>query len=85
MQQDNDKAGAFARGWIADNINPGPFSIGDGPVGQAMVDQFVAEAKRAGVPHDELECSLGSIRLFLQGAFDAAASAWKADLRSSVS
>ena len=81
MSHNDDQAARFGRGWIAANINPGPFSINDGPVVQTIVDQFVAEAEEAGLSQEQLERSLGDIHVFLQSAFDDAHRVWKSETR----
>ncbi len=81
MSHDDDQAAIFGRSWIAANINPGPHSINDRPIVQIIVDQFVAEAEEAGLSQEQLERSLGDIRVFLQSAFDDAQRAWKSELR----
>ncbi|MBA3642026.1 MAG: hypothetical protein H0W53_22775 [Acidobacteria bacterium] len=81
MSHDDDQAAIFGRRWIAANIDPGPHSVNDGPIVQTIVDQFVAEAEEAGLSQEQLERSLGDIRVFLQSAFDDAHRAWKSEIR----
>jgi hypothetical protein len=76
MAQEEDQAAIFGRSWIAANIFPGPHSMTDRPIVQDIVDQFIGEARDAGVSQEQLELSLGDIRVFLQKAFDDAQRAW---------
>ena len=82
MSQEDDLAALFARIWIAANIDPGPHTINDGAIVQTVIDQFVAEAKDAGLSQEQLERSLGDVRAFLQGAFDDARRAWTSEVRA---
>lgn len=85
MTRDDDQAAIFARSWIAANISPGPHSVDDGAIVQRIVDQFVAEAQEAGLSQEQLERSLGNVRVFLQSAFDDARRARKSDYDASRS
>lgn len=76
MSHEDDQAAIFGRSWIAANIFPGPHSITDRPIVQDVVDQFVGEARDAGVSQEQLERSLGDVRVFLQNAFDDAQRSW---------
>lgn len=60
--------------WLRDaaNINPGPHSIDDPRIIQTIVDGFVAEGEEAGLSREQLERSLGDVRVFLQSASDDA-------------
>ena len=75
----NDRAPVdeFARGWLAANLDPGPFSVDDGPVGSHLVDKFIIEAKEYGLSQAQLDQSLGDVRVYLQRAFDEAALKWR--------
>lgn len=76
MAHEEDRAAMFGRSWIAANIFPGPHSMTDRPIVQDIVDQFVGEARDAGLSQEQLERSLGNIRVFLQNAFDEAQRSW---------
>lgn len=82
MSQTDDQAAEYGRSWIKAHINPGPHSVGDGPVRRTLVDQFVAGAKERGLSEEQLERSLGDIQIFLQDAFDEAHREWKSHDRS---
>lgn len=81
MAYDDDQAAIFGRSWIAANIFPGPHSMTDRPIVQDIVDQFVGEAREAGVSQEQLERSLGDVRVFLQEAFDDAQRSLKSQAR----
>lgn len=76
MAHEEDQAAMFGRSWIAANIFPGPHSMTDRPIVQDIVDRFVREARDAGLSQEQLERSLGNIRVFLQNAFDEAQRSW---------
>lgn len=55
------KAPSFAAGWIASNIEPGPFSADDPPIYDVPVSLFRRAAVQAGISEVDLIHALGPI------------------------
>ena len=79
MPHKDDQAAIFGKRWIAANIFPGPHSMTSRPIVDDIVEQFVGEAQEAGLSREQLERSLGDIRIFLQSAYDDAQRSWRSE------
>ena len=71
----------FARGWIAANIEVGPFSWKDNPIDDEPIHSFRQEATRAGLTEADLERGIGDVRVFIAKAYEDAVCAWQAAQR----
>lgn len=72
-------AAAFAAGWIARNIDVGPYSWDDASDDERQIRRFRTEAVQAGLSEADLERGLGPVPAFIAKAYAEAAAKWLAD------
>ena len=75
----SDKASIFAAGWVAENIEIGPFSWNDPPIYDEPTRYFRQEALQAGISEADLVHAIGPVPAFIAEAYSDAIATWKAD------
>lgn len=75
------EAQLFAAGWIARNIEVGPFSCDDAPVYAGALAAFLKDAADAGLSQADLERGIGNVPAFLTKAYSDAVVAWRLEQR----
>ncbi|MEO8723981.1 MAG: hypothetical protein ABI395_10775, partial [Sphingobium sp.] len=75
-----NKALTFATGWIARNIETGPFSRNDPPIYDGPIAMFRRNAAQAGFGEADLEHGIGAVPAFIAKAYADSAAKWRADL-----
>ncbi len=75
----SNKASMFASGWVARNIEIGPFSLNDPPIYDKPISDFKKAAVRAGLSEADLVQSIGPVPVFIAKAYSDAIASWKAD------
>lgn len=73
---------SFAQGWIARNIEVGPFSWKDGQLYDGPISAFRRAATQAGFDDTELERGVGSVPEFIANAYANAIRDWQAAQKS---
>lgn len=81
-QSQDAKARSFAAGWIASNIETGPFSADDPPIYDVPVSLFRRAATQAGISEVDLIHALGPIPEYIARAFADATCRWRAAFRT---
>ena len=75
----SNKAAMFAAGWIARNIEIGPFSWNDPPIYDGQISDFKKAAAEAGLSEAELAQGIGPVPAFIAKAYSDANATWEAD------
>jgi hypothetical protein len=75
------EAVTFAAGWIARNIEIGPYSWDDASDDERPISPFRTEAAQAGLSEADLERGLGPVPAFMAKAYAEADARWLADQR----
>lgn len=73
-----NKALMFATGWIARNVENGPFSLNDPPIFDGPISIFRKEAVQAGFSEGDLELAIGPVPAFIAQAYADAVANWHA-------
>ena len=75
----SDKASIFAAGWVAENIEIGPFSWNDPPIYDESIREFREKAAQAGLSEADLVQGIGPVPAFIAKAYSDAIATWKTD------
>jgi hypothetical protein len=67
----------FAIGWIARNIDVGPFSCDDPPICDGPISLFRKEAEEAGFSEADLVNGIGPVPAFIEQAYADAVAKWR--------
>ena len=79
ISMERNDALTFANGWIARNIEAGPFSWNDPPIYDGPIRRFRKEAAHAGFSEADLEHGIGAVPAFIANAYEIANARWRAD------
>jgi hypothetical protein len=82
LTSQDSKVRLFAAGWIASNIETGPFSADDPPIYDVPVILFRRAAAQAGISEFDLIHALGPIPEYIARAFADATCRWRAAFRT---
>lgn len=74
---ERNKALTFAIGWVARNIEVGPFSWNDPPIYDGPTSHFLKEAAQAGFSETNLELGIGPVPAFIAHAYSDAHARWR--------